>query len=221
MKRAPIHLGPAVRGFTLLELTVALAASAVVLSAIFGIFSRAIHLRDNATERSRDARVRLRAANVIRNDLRNAFISGGTLAATLEGSQESHGASFPGYLKFTTTTTPDDADVPSTDVQEVEYYIVSDPVATGSKAGLLVRATTRDLLATVREQAPEETLLADVASMEVSFYDGTGWKDSWAISDDDKTLPTAVRVRLKTTLNPAPIEVLVPWTTQLKDEATQ
>ena len=220
MKRPANSRTERVGGFTLLELTVALAASAVVLSAIFGIFSRAIHLRDNATERTRDARVRLRAANVIRNDLRNAYISGNTgvtLAATLEGSEESHGASFPGYLKFTTTTTPDDADDPSADVQQVEYYIVNDPNAVGTKTGLLVRATTRDLLATVREQAPEETLLADVASMEVSFYDGTEWKESWAFSDDNKTLPTAVRVRLKTTLNTAPIEVLVPWTAQLKD----
>ena len=203
------------RGFTLLELTVALAASAIVLSAIFGIFSRAIHLRDNATERARDARVRLRAANVIRNDLRNARVSGGTLAATLEGSQESHGAGFPGYVKFTTTTTPDDADDPSTDVQQVEYYIVNDPVTTDRKSGLLVRATTRDLLTTVREQAPEETLLADVSAMEVSFFDGQEWKESWAVSDADKTLPTAVRVRLLTAANPTPIEVLVPWTTEI------
>ena len=203
------------RGFTLLELTVALAASAIVLSAIFGIFSRAIHLRDNATERARDARVRLRAANVIRNDLRNARVSGGTLAATLEGSQESHGAGFPGYIKFTTTTTPDDADEPSTDVQQVEYYIVNDPVTTDRKSGLLVRATTRDLLTTVREQAPEEILLADVSAMEVSFFDGQEWKESWAVSDADKTLPTAVRVRLLTAANPTPIEVLVPWTTEI------
>ena len=205
-----------VAAFTLMEMILALAASAVILTAIFGVFSKAIHLRDDATARTRTARLRAHALNVLRNDLANARVTGGTertLANSLEGSSETHGGSYPGYLKFTTTTQVDDLDDPSADVQEVEYYIANDPDVVDRKAGLLVRTTNRDLMSTTRSQPIENALLPDVTSMEVSFLDGTDWKSSWAISDTDQTLPAAVRVRLQCASS-GPIEVLVPWTTQ-------
>jgi type II secretion system protein J len=202
------------RAFTLIEMVLALAGCAVILAAIYGIFSRAVHLRDEAMARTRDVRVRAHAASVLRNDLRNARISGGTLAATLEGSQKAQSGSFPGYLKFITTTTPDDLDLPSNDLQQVEYYLTADPAATDQKSGLLVRAVDRNLLAAVRETPAEEPLLSGVEAMEVSFYDGESWKESWTYSDEDKTVPEAVRVRLRMSPGSPPLEVLVPWTTQ-------
>ncbi len=214
------------RAFTLIELVLAMAACAVLLAAIFGVFSKAVHLRDDTTERARETRVRARAAGILRNDLRNALVSGGTLAATLEGSQKGASGSFPGYLTFTTTTTPDVNDIPDPDVQAVEYYIVTDPAATDQRAGLLVRAYNRNLLAPTTEEATEEPLLAGVESMEVSFYDGTSWQESWEVTTEAKTLPEAVRVRIQPARQtasasvPAPIEVLVPWLTQSAIETT-
>ena len=214
------------RAFTLIELVLAMAACAILLTAIYSFFSNAVHLRNDLMERTREARVRAHAASVIRNDLRNAIVSGGTLAATLEGSQQSPGGSFPGYLKFNTTTAPDAGEVPNPDVQQIEYYIVTDPAATDQKAGMLVRAHDRNLLAMVTEVATEEPLLAGMESMEVAFFDGTSWQDSWSVTTDSKTLPEAVRVRLhparKTAGDfvPAPIEVLVPWTVEAAVETT-
>ena len=214
------------RAFTLIELLFATAACASLLMVTYVFFSNAVHLRNDLMERTREARVRAHAASVIRNDLRNAIVSGGTLAATLEGSQQGKNGGFPGYLKFTTTTTPDVNDVPDPDVQQIEYYIVTDPEATDQKAGMLVRAHDRNLLATVTEVATEEPLLAGIESMEVSFYDGSSWQDSWSVTTDSKTLPEAVRVRLhparKTAGDfvPAPIEVLVPWTVEAAIETT-
>lgn len=211
------------RAFTLIEMVMALAGCAVILAAIYGIFSRAVHLRDDAMARTREVRVRAHAASVLRNDLRNARISGGTMAATLEGSQNAHSGGFPGSLKFITTTTPDDQKTPAGDLQQVEYYLTTDPAATEQKAGLLVRAVDRNLLAAVRETAAEEPLLGGVQAMEVSFFDGDSWKESWTYSDDNKTVPEAVRVRLKMGPASAPLEVLVPWTTQpaIKTETTE
>ena len=213
------------RAFTLIELVLAMAACAVLLVAIYGFFSKAVHLRDDLMARTREARVRAHAAGVIRNDLRNAIVSGGTLAAVLTGSQQSPGGSFPGYLKFTTTTTPDADEVPNPDVQQVEYYIVTDPAAADEKAGMLVRAHTRHLLATTAEEATEEPLLAGMDAMEVEFFDGTDWQESWEVTAEDETLPEAVRVRLYPARKaagdsaPAPIEVLVPWTVEAAIEA--
>ena len=217
MKRAP--------AFTLIELLMALAISAVLLAAIYGVFSRAIHMRDNATHRTRDVRVRAHAAGMIRNDLRNALVSGGTLAATLQGSQESHGAGFPGYLKFTATTAKDVDDEFGGDVQAIEYYIARDDEAVDQKTGVLVRTINRDLLNTTQQTTPEERVLAGVESMEVSFYSGSAWKTSWEVTTDSKTLPEAVRVTIQPVadadgIKPAAIEVLVPWTTQSAIETT-
>ncbi len=211
--------------FTLIEMLMALAACAIILAAIYGVFSRAVHLRDNATHRTREVRVRAHAASIIRNDLRNALVSGGTLAATLEGSQDGHGGGFPGYLKFTATTAKDADDELGGDVQEIEYYIARDPDAADQKAGVLVRTINRDLLNTTKQQPPEERVLAGVEAMELSFYSGSAWKTSWEVTTDSKTLPEAVRVSIQPVADadgnkPAAIEVLVPWVTQSAIEAT-
>ena len=97
---------------------------------------------------------------------------------------------------------------------------MTDPAAEMvGKAGQLVRTVERNLLATLPETPPEEPLLSGVSSMEVEFYDGQSWKDSWEVTTEDQTLPQAVRVRLLLAseageIAPAPLEVLVPWTTQ-------
>ena len=213
------------RAFTLIELIMALAVCAILLAAIYGVFARAIHLRNNATQRTREVRVRAHAAAMLRNDLRNALVSGGTLAATLEGSAESHGTGFPGHLKFTATTAKDVDDELGGDVQEIEYYITRDTEATDQKAGVLIRTINRDLLNTTQQTPPEERVLAGVESMDVSFYSGSAWKTSWEVTTDEKTLPEAVRVTLQPAadqdgIKPAAIEVLVPWTTQAAIETT-
>lgn len=197
----------------------AISASAVILVAIYGVFTRAIHLRDTATTRVREARVVSRAVNIMRNDVRNALFSGGILAASLEGKAQGSGSSYPGYLKLTTTTAAvsEGTEELRGDVQQVEYFIIDDP-AGGRSGGLLVRAVDRDLLAPIRGEAGEEPLLTDIASLEVSFYDGQSWQEGWEATPDNATLPEAIRLRVQPTQKPgepapAPIEIVTPWTT--------
>jgi type II secretion system protein J len=222
----PIHRRRRDVGFTLIELVMAMAACAIVLAAIYGVFSKAVHLRDNAIERTKIARLRLHAANMIRKDLANAIVSGGTLAATLTGSRQGGEGGFPGYLKFTTTTGHDGQVDGVADVQEVEYYIAADKESSDRRSGVLVRTVERALLAPNREQPAEERILSGVESMEVTFYDGGDWKDSWEVTDDDKTLPKAVRVRVLVSREksgnetPLPMEIVVPWMTQATTEET-
>lgn len=205
--------------FTLIELLMALAACAIILAAIFGVLSRAIHLRDNATQRTRDAQIRAHAASMVRNDLRNALVSGGKLAAKLEGSLKNQGGGFPGYLKFTATTAKDEDDELGGDVQEIEYFVKRDTEAEDQKSGVLVRTVKRDILDTTTQDLPEERVLARVESMSVSFYSSNDWKTSWELTETEKTLPEAVRVIIQLMpkadgTSATPIEVLVPWTTQ-------
>jgi len=211
------------RAFTLIELIMAMAGAAVILSAIYGVFSRAVHLRDDATARTHEARVRMHALSVLRNDLSNARITEGdvVLAAVLSGSPISHSGNFPGFLKFTTTTATDDQDLPAGDIQEVEYYVTADPNARDAKAGMLVRTVQRDLLTEVRGTPTEEPLLMGVQGLEIAFFDGTDWQESWEYdATNNPEIPAAVRVRIQPSVASgeraaAPIELLVPWTTQI------
>ncbi len=197
-------------GFTLIEILLAAVAAALVLTAVYGVFRQAVRIRDSATQRTRDSRVRLRAEKIIRNDLNNALVSGGLLANVCEGdgaspdrklssSNATHAApsNLPGYLRFTTTTGRNDAATGLLgDVQQVEYYIAQDPKAADQSAsGVLMRSVTRDLLNTggpsgssssnntTSNTSTETAVLAGVQGFQVSFYDGANWQTSWQFSD--------------------------------------
>jgi prepilin-type N-terminal cleavage/methylation domain-containing protein len=190
MKRS--HSKPA-PGFTLIEILLASAAAALILAAIYGVFQHAIRLRDSATQRIRDLRLRARAATIIRDDLRNAYISGGLFAGIVQGDTagtDGPNSDLPGYLKLTTTTAKDTPDALYGDVQQVEYYIVRDSgtAAAGSGGGGdLVRAVTRDLLDSDQPIAGQQRILTGVQSFQVSFYDGANWQSSWSFNTADNS----------------------------------
>ena len=176
----------------MIEILLASAAAALILAAIYGVFQHAMRLRDSATQRIRDIRLRSRAATVIRNDLRNAYISGGLFAGIVQGNSAGTDAAvsnsaYPGYLKLTTTTGKDTPDALYGDVQQVEYYIVRDTGTTASGGGDLVRAITRDLLNATQPVAEEQQILTGVQSLQVSFYDGSTWQTSWEFNTADNS----------------------------------
>lgn len=210
-------------GFTLIEILIASIAAVIILAAIYGVFVRALKMRDSAAERVRESRLRIRAANVIRTDLRNALISGtnGIIAVVLEGGRDGSSSRFPGYLRFTTTTGKNAPDEMLGDVQQVEYYIRSDAANSGrGDAGTLVRAVNRNLLATVQEVTREEPILTGVKAIDVSFFDGQSWQETWQYTADNPVIPEAVRIDVQragatdTERAPEPLEILVPWNTQ-------
>ncbi len=199
-------------GFTLIEILLAALAASLILTAVYAIFHQAVRVRDNATRRVRDSRVRLRAEKIIRADLRNALVSGGLLANVLQGdsanpdnasanntaaASHADASNIPGYLRFTTTTGRNDASTGLYgDVQQVEYYVAREPNAADQNgSGVLMRSVTRDLLnasglssssssTANTTNAPSETaVLSGVQSFQVSFYDGANWQMSWYFSD--------------------------------------
>jgi len=216
--------------FTLIEILLASLAAAILLVAVYGIFQRSVKTRDYATERIHQARQRERAANVLRNDLRNAYLSGGVLASTMEGGAQSQKSRFPGYLRFTATTGKNRPDEAYGDVQQVEYYLSDANASLDHNTGTLVRALTRDLLATIPPEATEEQILTHVQTFEVTFYDGQNWQESWPVtvtsSTAAATMPQAIRVRVQQaaasdhTATPTPLEILVPITTEALTSTT-
>ncbi len=198
------------RAFTLIELLLAMFAAAIIMASIYGLFSKAVHLRNHAVELVHQTRLRARAAATLRCDLRGAIVTGGLLASVLEGSAQAPSSNFPGYLKFSTSTARADDNGVGGDVQQVEYFIASgaDP-----KEGTLVRTVERDPLSATQTDLPQDAVLSGVTAMEVSFYDGAEWTNAWSYSTDTPTLPEAVRVIIRQPAPAPPIEVEEPWAT--------
>jgi type II secretory pathway component PulJ len=217
---------PRCAGFTLIEILAASMAFMLLLTAVYALFSRATHLRDSATVRIQEAQHQTRAVALLRDDLRHALVTGGLLAAELKGSVQSPVSRFPGYLRLTTTTGQNLTNALFGDVQEVEYYVVEDPLGTNRTAGLLVRAVDRNLLAPVRDVTRLETLLDGVQSLEIAFLEGQNWIDTWEFTEADPRLPDAIRVRLRLLDNQThsragrAIEVFAPWPVRIVETAT-
>lgn len=232
-------------GFTLIEVVLAIGAAAILLAALYGLASKVIKLRDKATDHLRDAMVQAHAVSVLKNDLLNGRIVSTAMRGGIVGMETPpNGASFKGYLRFTTTTGRDTADTQYGDTQEVEYYIDSDPQSDSTEAGVLVRTIDHVLLADNPAIQSEERLLSGIQELQLEFYDGTDWQTSWdsatstttgsssssstgtatpsssASSTTTSTPPKGVRVRIipyvaKGGAPRPPIEVVVPWGTEM------
>ena len=189
------------RGFTLIEILLTFVITATVMLAIYGTFQRAVHARDGALDRTREARLRLRADQMIRDDLNSIFLSGGRFASLTEGSEKNPKSRFPGYLRFSTTTGVNRPEALA-DVQCVEYYVIDseDPEA-DTETGVLVRAVTRDLME--YPDADEQIILTRVREFTVTFYDGEEWQDVWS----NGTMPRAVKVRIQQNEDDPPLEI--------------
>ncbi len=57
----------------------------------------------------------------------------------------------------------------------------------------LVRTLTRNLLASTEAETVEERLLHGVDSLELYYYDGETWQDSWDGTTQEETMPGAVK----------------------------
>jgi len=194
--------------FTLLELLLVAAVVAMLLVGVYGVFYGSVKTRDKAEERVREMRLRERAVNVIREDFRSLYLSGGTFANTLEGGKANPNSSnFSGYLKFSASSgrnTEKDGDV-----QLVEYYISDNAESSTMEHGPLVRVLTRarDLVPGAQEsELKEEELFPDVQQFEVTFYDGANWQENWQYNTGD-TLPLAIRLRIRQDEESTPLEI--------------
>jgi general secretion pathway protein J len=210
-----------VQAFTLMEMLLALAVSAIVLAGIGGVFYSAVRLRER-TAALVDASVPLHhALAFLRRDLRGVMPPGGVMAADFRSGALSGGL-IQGYgLQFSTTTGVINDDAPWGDIQDVVYEL-RDPTERNYTGGKdLVRTVTRNLLPTTTQDATEQFLLGNVQSLEVACYDGIEWRESWDSSMGDTNLPVAVRVRIQLagdnaadTRSSQPIEMVVPLVTQ-------
>ncbi len=207
--------------FTLIELVLALAIAAVVLTAINAVFFGALHLRSTTVAVAEQALPVERAVETIKNDLvcirppsTNGFVGPMGTDATAVGMSQ------PLLLELYTSSARISDDVPWGDIQKIDYWLQNptNPAA-GATGKDLMRGITRNLLATTPEAPEPHRLLGNVQNLRFAYYDGTNWDDTWSVTLSN--VPQAIKVFLSFTKpadgTPAspPFQFVVPILTRL------
>ena len=185
----------ATTAFTLIEVLLAVAIFAIVLAAINTVLFSAMRLRAKSAESIERAIPVQQAFDVIRRDLQGIVLPGGPMAGALQTGVSSNMVQ-DGSTQFTTTTGTLSDYEPWGQVQRVTYELRS-PVNHSSIGGKdLIRSVTRNLLATVQDQPIEQLLLTDAKQVQLMFYDGVQWRDTWDSTTETSGLPKGIKIEV-------------------------
>lgn len=216
------------RAFTLIEILIAVAAFAIVLAAINTIFYSALRLRNATTAAIEKALPIEHAFGVIKRDLANLTVPGGTMTGTFSTTSTSNSVAGQMSPSFYTTSGVIDETSPFGDLQRVSYLLVA---STNKSQGRdLMRSVARNLLPSLQDQNEQEWLLGGVETLTFLYHDGSQWRESWdpaaqiTTTGMSNSLPAAVKVQIQLASEDGvrsgsrsrelPIELVVPIVVQ-------
>src|SRR6266853_544962 len=158
--------------FTLMEIMLALAVSAIVLAGIGGVFYSAVRLRERTMAMIDEATPLQHAFNFIRHDLQGALPPGGgnlPMAGDFKLSALGSGLGQNFRIEFFTTSGAVNDNTTWSDIQFISYELRDSTDRTKNDAGKeLVRSSNRNVLATAMQDPQEQPLLSNVQSLELS-----------------------------------------------------
>lgn len=179
------------KGFTLVEILIALAILAMIVASTFTIFrssSTSWQKGQTRSERYHNARV---AVGRISKEISQAVISENSLSRFIGEKKE------VSFISFVSTA----AEV--FELAEIEYWLDRDQK-------LLMRNEDVEPDYDFSTQEHSDILADNISELEFSYYDGLDWKDTWDsdLAGDDEEgdagqtetqgiLPKAVRIRIK------------------------
>lgn len=188
-------------GFTLLEVLLATAISAVVIVAIQAVFFNALRLRNTTSDRAEADLTLHRVLDLVQRDLTGLMLPGGTLGGVLQTETDSSLIAPVDGEKlgpdFFTASGRIDAWTPFAEVQRVSYYLA--PSSRGDGSSHLVRSVSRNLLPALEETSEQQVLLENVAQAGFEFFDGFEWTPTW-----DSTATASVPIAIRFFLQRAP-----------------
>ncbi len=216
------------RAFTLIEVLIAIAAFAIILSTIGGVFYTGLRLRNKAAAATEKSLPLQQALAVIKRDLAGIVPPGtnlfGQLQSTPTASSLQNGQQNPALNMGSASTqiSPDfytltgylDDSTPWPQLQKVSYRLAESENRNAGKN--LIRAVTRNLLPVLTEDTPaEQLLLSGVSDVMFFYFDGTEWIDTWDSTTAQPSLPHAIKVQLQLAADESgqtfpPVELVVP-----------
>jgi len=221
--------------FTLLELLIAVAIFSIVLTAINGVFYGAMRLQSKSARSVEESLPIQQAVAILKRDIRGIVAPGGTLGGFLQSpttSTPAGGSPIPptATTLYTCTGVLDDTS-PWADVQKVVYYL-KNPEYRNEPGMDLMRAVNRNLLQTAQEVLVEQWVMGGVERLQLSFYDGATWRDTWDSTAQDpitgltNNLPRAIKVQIELAVSRGearkePVQLIVPISIQVATNQTQ
>ncbi len=198
-------------GFTLLELLLAMALTVVVVAALAASLYTAFKARTGAVEAVESSREVSTAGDMMVRELENCLpptgaplnagtiqgLSGANTTGTLIGSFEGLSDSVDCFVSG-----PEPKAATQGDVREVVYFLEPDP--SGQGGTVLARRVTSNLLADQLLPDPDQVICRHVVSLQLSYFDGTDWNDTWDSTAQTGTLLNCLPVAVQITLELAP-----------------
>jgi prepilin-type N-terminal cleavage/methylation domain-containing protein len=170
------------KGFTLIEILIALAIAATILAVIYGSYASSVTIMEDARERVelyKEARLILR---MISNEVRSVFVSPNNEKFRFEGEEaEIHFSTASGGLPF---------DLRLTCIREISYYLEPAPVG----ENFLIRREQWPVDDDIRQGGDTIVLLKGLKSLVFSYYGDEEEQENWDWEEEEGRLPVAVRV---------------------------
>jgi len=197
-------------GFTLLELIVAMSLMVAVSSCLYTALYTGFRAYRSAQAAVEPTSAAINVIELIKQDIGGVLPPGGTLAGSFIGTDS---GGLKGVdadsLEFYTThvyvadtssdgrTTTAATNTPLVGGIGKVALLLEEDSEKRDGTYLLLRQVTTDLLAPRQMEPEEQVLCRNVVSLNLRYFDGTGWVDGWDSTADANSLPLAVEVDLQ------------------------
>jgi type II secretory pathway component PulJ len=185
-------------GFTLLEIVVAIAASFLIVGAVFMLYDSFTVAACSFRDRQGDFATATRALDRVERDLACAMRTGKEEGAPFLLLPASASPNDSSVLVFHTVFTPpasaaEDSDIPS--IEKVRYSVETDRNNPARGLILFRESADRAAATAVANASVREELASNVRQFIVEAFDGKNWRNSWPAGDTGP-MPTGARIVL-------------------------
>ena len=185
----------------------ALAITGIIMASLYASLRIAFRARAAAEAAAEPLRTAELALGLLRPDLESAMLPRGILTAPFTGTDGMGAGGQPAdALEFCSLGDPGEfaqaaeagtsASVPS-EVRKVRVELVPYAGPDGSEQYALVRSVTTNLLSPVQQEPDREVLCRGVTALNVRYFDGLSWQDSWDSTTLDNNIPSAVEMTIE------------------------
>jgi len=182
-----------VRGFTLLELLVAIALMTLISGSLYASLYVGFKAYHSGTDAVGPARTAALALELLRQDFDAALPPTGILAQAFEGTAGA-GANGSASLEFYSAAHSPKEGETACDIRKVDLSVETPD---GETQPVLMRRITTNLLASGVAVVREQVLCRRVKLFGLRYFDGTAWQDTWDSAGQGDILPLAVEVTLE------------------------
>ena len=181
------------RGFTLLELLVAISLMALLAGSLYGSLFVGFKAHRAATAAVEPARTAALALELLQQDFDAALPPTGVLAGAFTGAAGT-ATGESGTLSFFSGAHAPNAGETACDIRKVDLSVETLP---NESLPVLMRRVTTNLLAANDPVVREQVLCRRIRTFSLRYYDGSVWQDMWDSTGQGNLLPVAVEVTLE------------------------